>query len=338
MRIVILLSFALLATGCTFPGQPSYHLAKTIPVSGDGSWDYVKVDQVGRRAYVTHETQVEVLDADSLKHIGVIGNLHGVHGIGFAQGPGRGFISNGKSDSVTIFDLKTLAVLGEVKVGKKPDALSYDNFTERLFAFNGESNSATVIDGKSGKVVSTIALGGGPEFAASDHKGHVFVNLEDTSETLMLDAAKFTVMHRWKVAPGASPSSLAIDRVKHRLFIGCRNRLLIVMNADNGKVIASLPIGDHVDATAFDPETHQVISSTGDGALTIIAQDDPDHYQIVQTLATPKGSKTFGLDAKTHKLFVPAADFGPAQRPSKDNPKGRPKVLPGTFRVLVFEP
>ncbi len=335
MRIAMILGVLLLAA-CSASQQSQYHLVKSTPVAGEGGWDYVKVDKHSHHVYITHTDKVDVLDADSGNVVGVIDGLHGVHEVSLAHDLGHGFISNGKSDSVTVFDIKTLAKIAEVKTGKKPDSLAYEKTTKRLLAFNGESNNSTVIDAVTNKNIGTIALGGAPEFAVSDHAGHVFVNLEDTDETLLLDVASLKVLQRWKVAPGSEPSSLAMDRERHRLFIGCRNKLLVVMNADNGQVITTLPIGDHVDATAFDKETHEVISSTGDGMLTVVAQDDADHYRIVQTIVTQKGSKTFGMDAETHKLFVPAADFAPA-KVSKDNPKGRPNVVPGTFKVLIFE-
>jgi YVTN family beta-propeller protein len=337
MRISILF-LLLAATACsTAKESTNYHLSQTIPLAGVGGWDYAKVDFKLRRVYITHTTKVDVLDADSGKQVGVIDGLHGVHGIAWAHDLGHGFITNGKSNSVTVFNIDTLKIIDQITVGKKPDALVYNESTQRVVVFNGDDNNATVIDAKTNKTIGVIALGAGPEFAVSGDKEHVFVNLEDTNEVLKLDVAKLQVLERWKVTPGESPASLGMDKKNHRLFIGCRNKLLVVINADNGQVITSLPIGDHVDATMFDREEHHIISSSGDGVLTIITQDDADHYHVAQTVVTQKGSKNFALDKKTHKLFVPAAEFAPKSKVTKENPKAHPAVTDGSFKVLVFE-
>jgi YVTN family beta-propeller protein len=338
MRILTGFCFILFLTGCAaHESVNGYHLTNTVPLPSAGGWDFVKVDDEARRVYIAHSTQVEVIDADSGKPIGVISNIKGAHGITIAFDTSHGFITNGKSDTVTVFDVKTLNVTGQIKAGKKPDAIAYDRHTHRIFVFNADGNSATVIDAKKLKSIGTIALGGAPEFAVPDKAGHIYVNLEDKSEMLQIDASTLKVMNRWSLAPCTEPSSLAIDRKNHRLFAGCSNHILTVVDATNGSIVSTLPIGEKVDATAFDPETYLIISSNGDGTMTVIHEDDADHYHIIQTVVTPKRSKTFGLDKKTHKLFVPSAMFGPTQAPSKDNPKGRPQILPGTFSVLIFE-
>ena len=288
----------------------SYQITKKIPIPGQGSWDYLTVDQDARRLYVSHGTQVEVLDVDSGSIAGKIPNTPGVHGIAIAPELGRGFVSNGQASTVTVFDLKTLNMLAEVPTGKKPDAIIYDPATAQVFAFNGGSNSATVIDAASGKVAGTIDLGGGPEFATSDGKGYVYDNLEDESLVLKIDARKRTVEQRWKTAPCASPSSMAIDREKRRLFIGCRSKVMAVMNADTGEVITTLPIGDHVDATAFDKETKLIFNSNGEGSVTVIRQESPDKYSVVETVKTVPRAKTMALDPKTHQLFLSTAEAG----------------------------
>jgi len=288
----------------------SYQIEKKIPIPGQGSWDYLAVDAAGRRLYVSHGTQVEVVDIDSQSVVGTIPNTPGVHGIAIASELGRGFISNGQASTVTIFDLKTLKKLGEVPTGKKPDAIIYDPATSQVFAFNGGSNSATAISAADGKVAGTIDLGGGPEFAASDSNGYVYDNLEDESLVLKIDAKKLTVEQRWKTAPCESPSSMAMDRPNHRLFIGCRNRVMAVLDSNSGKVIASLPIGDHVDATAFDVDSRLIFFSNGEGSISVVHQDSPDKYSVVDTIKTLPRAKTMALDPKTHQLFLSTAEGG----------------------------
>ena len=288
----------------------SYQITKKIPITGQGSWDYLSVDEGARRLYVSHGTQVEVLDIDAGSVVGKIANTPGVHGIAIAPELGRGFVSNGQASTVTIFDLKTLKEIAQVPTGKKPDAIIYDPATSRVFAFNGGSNSATVIEAGTGKVAGTIDLGGGPEFAAADGNGYVFNNLEDESMVLKIDARKLTVEQRWRTAPCESPSSMAMDRPNRRLFIGCRSKVMAVMNADTGQVIATLPIGDHVDATAFDPGTKLIFNSNGEGTVTVIQQESADKYSVLDTVKTVPRAKTMALDPKTHQLFLSTAEGG----------------------------
>jgi DNA-binding beta-propeller fold protein YncE len=285
-----------------------YKIVKKIPVPGQGGWDYLTVDESARRLYVSHGTQVEVLDVDDGTQVGKIENTPGVHGIAIAPDVGRGFVSNGQNATVTIFDLKTLKRISDVPTGKKPDAIIYDSATGRVFAFNGDGDSATVIDAKDGKVAGTVSLGGGPEFAVSDGKGYVFNNLEDEGEVLKINANKMVVEQRWKVCE--APSSMAMDRESRRLFIGCRSKVMAVMNADTGQVITSLPIGDHVDATAYDSETKLIFNSNGEGTVTVIRQDGPDTYSVVETVKTLPRAKTMALDPKTHRLFLSTAEDG----------------------------
>ena len=314
----------------------TYHLNKTISVGGAGGWDYLVVDDAARRVYVSHSTEVDVLDADSGAIVGKIENLHGVHGIALAPDLGRGFISDGHANAVIVFDLKTLKVLTQVSTGKNPDAIVYEPVTHKVFAFNGGSGTATVIDTAGNKAVGTIDLGGKPEFAAVDGKGHVFDTLEDKSILIKIDAAKQTVTEHWPLAPGEEPSSLAIDGKNDRLFAGCHNRLLVVVNADNGKVVTTQPIGEGVDAAVFDPQTALVITSNSEGSLTVIHQDTADKYSVVETIQTQKRSRTLALDKKNHRLFVPAAQFAAAPAPTPNNPHVRPVMIPGSFSVLVF--
>jgi DNA-binding beta-propeller fold protein YncE len=325
MRPLTTLLLAALAVTSAGAAEPaSYRLLKTIPVPGDGGWDYVTVDDAARRVYVSHATQVDVLDADSGEIKGKIPDTKGVHGIAVAPDVGRGFTSNGRDDTVTIFDLKTLETLGHVKTGKGPDAILYDPDTHRIFAFNGRGRSATAIDAAKGDVAGTIDLGGQPETGVADGAGLLFVNLEDKGELLKIDSHNLKVLERWSLDPGKTPTGLAFDRKNHRLFVGCRSRHEVVVNSDTGKVVTTLPIGDGVDACAFDPDTGLVFASCRDGTVSVIHQEGPDDYKVVETIKTRQGSKTMGLDLKTHHLFLPAAEL-----------RGRTPA-PGTFVVLVF--
>ena len=330
MRTFSVLFLTALAVTVTAAEKTEYRLLKTVPVPGNGGWDYVTVDEAGRSVYVSHATQVDVLDADTYELKGKISGTQGVHGIAVAPDVGRGFTSNGRANTVTVFDLKTLKTLAEVKTGKNPDSIIYDPATHRVFAFNGRDGSATVIEAAKGDVAGTIELDGQPEFAAADGAGMVFVNLENKNQLLKIDAQNLKVLARWPLAPGATPTGLSMDTANHRLFVGCRNKKLVVVNAENGKVVADLPIGERVDATAFDPKTKLVFSSCGDGTVTVVHQDSADKYTVVETIKTRTGSKTMGLDPKTHRLFIPGAEYKPAMATA------RPTMVPGSFVVLVY--
>ena len=300
------LSFVPLAMAA--PPADGYSVTKKIAIPGQGSWDYLIVDEGARRLYVSHATQVEVVDVDSESVVGKIPNTAGVHGIAIAAELGRGFTSNGKSSTVTIFDLKTLKPIADVPTGQKPDAIIFDPATSRVFAFNGGGNSATAIDAATGKVAGTVELGGGPEYAAADGKGSVYNNLEDENLVLKIDSRKLKVEQRWPTAPCANPSSMAIDNANHRLFIGCRSKVMAVLNTETGKVITTVPIGDHVDATAYDPETKLIFNSNGEGTITVIREESPDKYSVVESVKTLPKAKTMALDAKTHRLFLSTAE------------------------------
>jgi DNA-binding beta-propeller fold protein YncE len=314
------------------PGASGYHLVKNIPVSGEGGWDYLTVDADARRLYLSHATKVLVFDADSGAQVGEIPDTQGVHGIALAPELGRGFTSNGRANTVTIFELKTLKVVGSVKAGTNPDAILYDGVTKRVFAFNGRSKDATVINAADGSVLSTFAVGGKPEFAVSDGKGSVYVNVEDTSEILHIDAQKMTVLHRWPLAPCKDPSGLAMDVKSRRLFAVCGNQMMAVVDADSGKVVATPKIGEGPDAAGFDPATNYAFSSNGEtGTLTVIHEDTPDKYSVVENVATKKSARTMALDSKTHNIFLPAAEL----IPPADGQKW-PSVKPGTLELLLL--
>lgn len=303
--LILLLAF----TASAF-ADGNYHIIKKIPIPGQGGWDYLIVDGAARRLYVSHATQVEVLDVDSGIIVGKISDTLGVHGIAIAPESGRGFVSDGQTSTVTVFDLKTLKTLGEVPTGKKPDAIIYDYATSQVFAFNGGSDSVTVISAADGKVAGTVDLGGGPEFAVADGKGYVFNNLEDKSQVVKINSRKLAVEQRWPLAPCESPSSMAMDSPSRRLFIGCRNKLMAVVDADSGKVIITVPIGEHVDATAFDADSRLIFNSNGEGTITVVHQDTPDKYSVVETVKTVPRARTVALDPKTHQLFLSTVENG----------------------------
>ncbi|HVF91193.1 MAG TPA: YncE family protein, partial [Blastocatellia bacterium] len=323
-------------TGAARSATGGYHLIKKIEIGGEGGWDYLTVDSAARRLYVSHSTRVVVLDVDTGKIVGEIGDTRGVHGIAIDSDSGRGFTSNGRDGSVTIFDSRTLKTLDRVKVGTNPDAIIYDPATRRIFAFNRGSSDVTAIESATGKVSGLIALGGHPEFAAADGKGMVYVNLDDKSEVVALDSRKLAVKARWPVAPGEDPSGMAMDLKNRRLFIGCGNKKMIVLNADNGHILADLPISGGVDATAFDAEKSLAFSSNGEGTLTVVHEDSAERFRVVEDVATQRGARTMALDPKTHNVFLATAEFGPPPAPTPERPNPRPTIIPGSFVILVF--
>jgi DNA-binding beta-propeller fold protein YncE len=313
----------------------AYRLLKTIPVPGDGSKDYLAVDEGARRLYVSHGTQVDVIDLDSEQVIGKVSDLKGVHGIAVAPKLGRGFITNGLLNTVTIFDLGTLQHLGEVQAGNRPDGVLYDSATDRVFAFNKHGNNVTVFGAADGKLTGTLELGGGPEFPVSDGKGNIWVNLEDKSILVRIDTRKLTVTDRWPDAPCVGPGPMAMDSEHRRLFIGCANAVMAVANPDTGRIVTTLPIGPDVDAVAFDTSTG-LIFTANDGSVTVIHRESPDEYSLVETVKTQPRANTLALDPKTHRIYLSTAEFGPAPEPTPDKPHPAPPMLPGTFKVLVL--
>jgi len=321
---------------CWAASGPGYHLSATFKIGGDGGWDYLTADANGRRLYISRGTHVIVLDLDSGKVAGDIPNTPGVHGIALAPGLGKGFTSNGREGTVTVFDIKTLEPIGnKIKVGDNPDSILFDPATNRVFTFNGGSHDSTAIDAVSNTVLATIKLDGKPEFAASDNQAQIFVNIEDKSELVAIDPNKLEVKSIWPLAPCTEPTGLAIDRKNRRLFVGCDNKMMAVVDANNGKVLSTPPIGEGVDATAYDEDTGLAFASCGqDGVLTVVKQDSPDKYSVAETVTTQKSARTMALDAKTHDVYTVAAKFGPKPAPTPQNPRGYPPVLPDTFVVL----
>lgn len=317
--------------------ESSYKLLKEIPVGGEGGWDYLTVDESGRRLYVSHGTKVEVIDIDKETVVGQIADTPGVHGIAVAPKLGLGFVSNGRGNNASIFELQTLKTTSKVETGENPDAILYEDGQEEVYTFNGRSRSATVFEAKTGKVVATIKLSGKPEFSVADAQaGRAYCNLEDKSEVAVIDTKAHKVLNTWPIAPGEEPSGMAYDAQNHRLFLGCGNKLMVMLDSETGKVVASVPIGQGVDATKFDPSTKLAFCSCGDGTVTIAREDSPDKLTVVQTLKTEPRAKTMALDPKTHKIYLASAKFGAASEQPSGGKRGRPSPLPGTFKVLVY--
>ena len=319
-------------------GPSGYQLLKKVAVGGEGGWDYLTVDPAARRLYISRQTRVMVFDLDSEKLAGEIPNTTGVHGIAIASDLGRGFTSNGRDNSVTIFDLKNLNVLSTVKIsGKNPDAIIYDPASHRVFTFNGTSKDATAIDARTGNVAGTVTLPGRPEFACSDEKGMAFVNLEDKNEVVAIDSNKLAVKAEWSLGAGQSPTGLAIDRKHHRLFSGCAgNQKMIVLDSENGHVVADLPIGRGVDATAFDTDKNLSFASAGDGTLTVIREESGDKFEVLESVPTQRFARTMALDSKTHNVYLVTAEYGPPPAAAAgQQQRARGDLVPGSFAILV---
>jgi YVTN family beta-propeller protein len=339
MKRFLILTLAFLLLGITLPLQAQqYKVTGTIPIAGDWGWDYLVADGPSRVLYVSHGTQVELMDLDSEKLVGKIDGMKHIHGIALAHDLNRGFISDGGEDQVVVFDLKSHAVLQKVKAGSNPDGILYDPASKRVFAFNGRSADATAIDGATGKVLATIPVGGKPEFPVSDGKGNVYANIEDKSEIIRLDPQTLKVTARWSIAPCQEPSGLAIDIAGDRLFSVCDNQKMAVVNPASGKLVTTVPIGDGPDAAAYDLDTKLVFSSNGAGTLTVVKQDSPDKYTVVENVKTERSARTMALDPKTKKIYLPAAQFGAPPAATAENPHPRPKALPGTFHLVVVSP
>jgi len=328
--------FILLLSTLLLAADSGFHLIATYPLGGDGGWDYLTLDSSARRLYISRSTHVIVIDADSGKPVGDIPDTPGVHGVALAPELGRGFISNGGEDTVSIFDLQSLKLITKVKAGENPDAILYDPATKRVFTFNGRSHDSTALDAASGRVLGTIKLEGRPEFAVSDGKGEIFATIEDQGRIDAIDPAKLEVKVRWTTSPCEDPSSLAIDRKNRRLFAGCGNQVMAVMDADSGKVIATPAIGDGVDAGAFDAESSLAFASCGDGHLTVVHEDSPEKFSVLENVSTQAGARTMALDEKTHRVFLVTAKFGAPPPPTSANPRPRHTILPNSFVVLVY--
>ncbi len=323
-----LIIFAILGLAASALGA-SYKVTNTWKLGGDGGWDYLYADSDGHRLFIARATRVMVIDTTSGKQVGEIPDTQGVHGVALDAEINRGFASNGKEDTVSEFDLKSLAVEKKIKVGNRPDAILYDPFSKRVFTFNAGSKDTTAVDAGKGEVAGKIELGGKPEFAATDANGTVFVNIEDTSELVAFDSVKLAVKSRWKLTDCEEPSGLAMDRKNRRLFVGCANKKMAIVNADNGKIVASPAIGDGCDATAFDADWGLAFASAGDGTITVVQADGGDKYSVAQTLTTQKGARTMAVDGKTHQLFTVTANVTGTRQDRK--------IEPNSFVVIVAE-
>jgi len=334
------LAAAVLACGLSLPAVAAdgpYRQLEEISIGGEGGWDYLAVDAAARRLYVSHSTKVVVIDIDRDVVVGEIAPAPGVHGIALAPDLGRAFVSNGREATASIVDLKTLQITGTVKTGENPDAILYEPVHKEVYTFNGRSKSATVFDANTGDVRATIPLPGKPEFAVFDQKaGRIYNNIEDTSQLVAIDTETHAVVATWPIAPGEEASGLAFDPEGRRLFVGCANSRMLMVDATDGKVLASVPIGPGVDANAFDPATGLAFASSSDGTLTVARPEGRDGLSVVQTLATPRRSRTMTLDPKTHRLYVSAAEFAPPAT-GPDGKQRWPQVLPGSFKVVVYE-
>jgi len=337
MRVLRYLLLATAIFGLTqLFGGTTYRLLKSIPLGpSDDTWDFQTIDENARRMYVSHFSEVIVLDVDSGKIVGTIPDTPGVHGVAVASNVGKGFASVGKRSSAVVFDLRDLHKIQEISVGANPDAIIYDPLSGRVFSFNGDSNDATAIEAASGKVVGTVPIGGKPEFAIADGKGHVYVDLVDKNGILPIDSRTLKSEPPWPTAPCDRPTSMAADLASQRLFVGCRNLTLAVFDLTTGRYITQSPIGDNVDTSAFDPETKLIFSSTGDGWVTMTHEDTPDNYSVAGKIQTHDLSKTMALDRKTHRLFVPAGDVKWLP-PAQSGGKPVKRIAPGTFRMLVI--
>ena len=320
--------------GLTAAAGPGYHVIKTYKLGGEGGWDYLTFDTSTHNLYISRGTYVIVFDTDSGKQVGDIGDTPGVHGIALAPDLGKLFTSNGRENTVSVVDLKSFKTLNKIKVGDGPDAILYDPATKRIFTFNGRGHDSTAIDAEKGTVVGTIKLEGKPEFAVSDEKGGVFVNIEDKNQIDSLDPSALKVKANWPMEGCEGPSGLSMDRQHRRLFSGC-DKMMAIVDADSGKLVSHLPICDGVDATAYDDETKLAFASCHDGKLTVIHEDSPDKFNIAENVPTQEGARTMALDPKTHTVYTVTAKFGPRPAPTADNPHPRPSIEPDSFVVLV---
>jgi DNA-binding beta-propeller fold protein YncE len=315
-----------------------YTVTQRFPVGGDGGWDYLAVDTVGHRLFVTRTDRVQVLDQATGKLLGEIPGLHRGHGVAFAYPTGHGFVTSGADSTVTMFDLRTLAVLGTTVAAVDDDAVLYDAASKRVFTMNGDAASATAIDARTGKRIRNIALGGKPEFGVADGRGHVYVNLEDSAQVVELDTRAMRVTRRWTLGSCEEPSGLAIDRVHGLLFSGCGNEVMAVSSIRAGRFVTTVPIGEGVDANAFDASTNTAFSSNGgDGTLTVVHESSPTKFTVVENVSTMTGARTMALDPKTHTVYTVSAQFGEAPAATTDNPRPRRPIVPGSFTVLVLE-
>ncbi|MBO9636136.1 MAG: YncE family protein [Chitinophagaceae bacterium] len=326
IAICLVLSINTLVPAKATAQASGYRIDRTFHIASAGGWDYLAVN--GNKLYVSHGTQVNILDKTSGDSIGIIPNTTGVHGIAFIPAKGKGYTSNGKLNNITVFDLTNGAVLSQIPTGQNPDAILYDSHVDRIITCNGRSNDLTVVDPSTEKTVATIPVGGKPETAVSDGAGKLFVNIEDKNEIVVINLHTNTVQGRWPLAPAEGPTGLAYDAVKKRLFAGC-DKLLVVMDAISGRIIDKITIGDGCDGVAYDADRNMIFTSNGEGTMSVIKEKSANSYEVVENMKTKKGARTITIDNSTHILYLPTADYGPAVQGQ------RPPMIPGTFQVLV---
>jgi DNA-binding beta-propeller fold protein YncE len=329
----IILALAALASLLAQSSSSSYRVTHTYLLGGDGSWDYVVPDPPNHRLFVARQNRVMVIDGDTGTLLGEVTGIQGAHGTAIAESTGHGFATSGNDQSVVMFDLKTFKILGRIPAAEDADAIVYDHPSNRVFTLNGDAHSSTVIDPRAGTLITNIPLGGKPEYGASAGDGKVYANLTDTSEVVEIDAKKAAVTRRWSTAACKQPVSMAIDTGHHRLFSGCRSGVMAVSDYQAGKVVATVPIGSGVDGAGYDAASANAFASNADGTLTVIHQDSPDQYHVLENVQTPQGSRNMGLDTANHRVFIVSAKFGPAPTGGK----GRRPVLPGSFTLMTIE-
>jgi YVTN family beta-propeller protein len=335
---LFLVNFICSSTILTAQNNSGFHLIKTYHIASPGGWDYLAIGPGNNQLYVSHSTQVNILNKTTGDSIGIIENTTGVHGIAFIKELGKGYTSNGRINNVTVFDLNTNKVLAQIATGENPDAIMYDAFSKKIITCNGRSKDLSVIDPANDKVIATIPVGGKPETAVSNQAGKIFVNIEDKNEIVVVNINNNTVESHWSIAPGEAPTGLAIDLATKRLFAGCGdNKWLMILDISNGKIVDSIRIGDGCDGVAFDKTTKNIFTSNGEGTLSVVHEVSANKFETIATVPTKRSARTITVDEQTHYVFLPAADFEPLSDQEKAaNPKARPKMIPGTFQVLVM--
>lgn len=332
--------FPILLTGfcilnCT--GQ-NYKVSKKINIPGNEGWDYLAVDNVNQNLFVSHGSVVNIVDLKLNKTIATINDTKGVHGIAVSNDLNKAFITDGKDNAITVIDLRTFELIDKIAIsGQKPDAILYDAFSKKVFAYNAKSNDATVLDGVTNKIIKNIALGGKPEFSVTNSKGLVYVNIEDTNEIKTIDTKTLEVTATWSITPGEEPSGLAIDLETNRLFSVCGNNMMVVVDASNGKVLKTLPIGEGCDGVAFDSKKKLAFTSNGEGTITVIKEENPNTFTVIETVKTQKGARTITLNKTTGQLYLTTAKFEAKPEPTVENPKPRPGLVPNSFTVLIVD-
>jgi YVTN family beta-propeller protein len=334
-NFILILSFLCTSIGfVTAQNKTQPKIDTTFHIQSGGGWDYLAVCPESNRLYVSHGTQVNVLDKITGDSLGVIANTMGVHGIAFIPSSGKGYTSNGRTNNVSVFDLKTNIVSELITTGENPDAIMYEPFTKTLITCNGKSKDLSIIDPLSNKVIATVPIGGKPETAVSDQIGKLYVNNEDKNTIVVVDLKTFKVISEWTLTPGEAPTGLAIDLKTNRLFVGCE-KLLVVVDAASGKIVDKLPIGDGCDGVAFDNVSKRIFTSNGEGTMTVIEEKSADSFIVLENIPTKRGARTIYLDESTHTIYLPTADFEPKVK--DENPKTRPKMIAGTFQVLAIK-